>query len=81
MQRRLVRSYFNQVLSNYSSAVFQAVMFVHDQVAERNFKTSLQDIPREVDEDDDAAVKIIQLVKSFAEPLVRIFTYLNSSTL
>ena len=54
-------------------------MFVHDQVAERNFKTSLQDIPREVDEDDDAAVKIIQFVKSFAEPLVRIFTYLSST--
>jgi len=52
----------------------QAVMCAHDQVAERNFVTSLPEIPHEVDEDDDAAVKIIQLVKSFTEPLVGIFT-------
>ena len=48
----------------------QAVMLAHDEVAERNFVASLPEIPREVDEDDDAAVKIIQLVKSFTEPLV-----------
>ena len=51
-------------------------MFAHDQVAEKSFMTSLPEIPHEVDEDDDAAVKIIQLVKSFTEPLVRIFTCL-----
>jgi len=54
-------------------------MFAHDQVAERNFVASLPEIPHEVDEDDDAAVKIIQLVKSFGEPLVRIFTCFHHS--
>ena len=57
--------------------LFQSVMSAHDQVAERNFMTSLPEIPHEVDEDDDAAVKIIQLVKSFTEPLVRICTHLS----
>jgi len=49
-------------------------MFAHDEVAEKNFVTCLPEIPYEVDEDDDAAVKIVQLIKSFSEPLVRIFT-------
>ena len=57
--------------------VVQALMLAHGQVAERNFVASLADIPHEVDEDDDAAVKIIQLVKSFSEPLVRTFTPLS----
>ena len=52
--------------------LFQAVMFAHDEVATKTFVASLPDIPHEVDEDDDAAVKIIQLCKSFTEPLVRI---------
>jgi len=48
-------------------------MFAHDQVAGRCFASlTLPEIPHEVDEDDDAAVKIVQLVKSFAEPLVQI---------
>jgi len=50
----------------------EAVMFAHDEVAEKNFVTCLPEIPYEVDEDDDAAVKIVQLVKSFSEPLVHI---------
>jgi len=54
-------------------------MFAHDEVAERKFVSSLPEIPHEVDEDDDAAVKIIQLVKTFTEPLVRIFTNISST--
>jgi len=46
-------------------------MLAHDEVAKKTFVASLPEIAHEVDEDDDAAVKIIQLCKSFTEPLVR----------
>ena len=52
-------------------------MLAHDEVAKKTFISSLPEIPHEVDEDDDAAVKIIQLCKSFTEPLVRIVTHLS----
>ena len=48
----------------------QSFMMCHDQIALKNFMPVLPDIPHEVDEDDDATVKVIRLVKSPSEPLV-----------
>ena len=50
--------------------LLQALLSAHDQVAVKSFIPNLPEIAHEVDEDDEASVKIVRLVKGTTEPLV-----------
>ena len=50
--------------------LLQALLSAHDQVAVKSFIPHLPEIAHEVDEDDEASVKIVRLVKGTTEPLV-----------
>ena len=52
------------------TAPLQSLMVSHDIVARRDYLPKLQDIPVEVDEDEET-IKMVQLVKS-QDPLVRL---------
>lgn len=57
---------------SFSFPKTQALFQTHDQVARKDFLPALPDVPFVV-EDDDASVKVVQLIKN-TEPLVCIFS-------
>jgi hypothetical protein len=58
-------------LTKHAIVSLQSMITCHDHVAGNCLQPMLPEIPYEVDEDDDATVKVIRLVKSPSEPLVR----------
>lgn len=58
-----------ELLNLLSTSHFKAFAKAYDQIAAKDFQPRLPDIPYEVDEDDDIAVKIVRIVKGATEPL------------
>ena len=50
-------------------ARFQAVLYTHDKIACGDYEPRMDPIPVE-DEDDEAAIKIVSIIKKHNEPLV-----------
>jgi hypothetical protein len=55
----------------YEPLVLQALLSVHDTVAQKSYDPVLPPVPDDIDDEEDS-VKIIRLVKN-SEPLVRLF--------
>lgn len=47
-------------------------MMAHDSIALKEFQPDLPEVPHEVDEDEDSAIKLIKMVKGPNEPLVSV---------
>jgi hypothetical protein len=48
----------------------QAMLQAHDAIALKDFMPELHEVPHEVDEDDESAIKLVRLLKGASEPLV-----------
>ena len=52
---------------------FQAVLYTHDKIACGDYEPHIDPIPVE-DEEDEAAIKIVSIIKKHNEPLVGVST-------
>ena len=63
---------FQKVLMTIHSH-FQAVLYTHDKIACGDYEPHIDPIPVE-DEEDEAAIKIVSIIKKHNEPLVGVST-------